>query len=978
MLHIGEKSLILHILYIYRPYLLGKTKTMNEEKKTPLWLDLRKEYIDDNFAKLQEYLKGCATNNTKDSFHAITIDLLRQRVEDLLTTISMRPLYHEDEDRKTLEFHVGLLATYLLTESDHQLALPAYLAFMGELRAMNPHWSDNIIKASFERLRHEKVTTLGFGWNDLPKIGTDLFAYNSSKLVRFGSPITKPLVFSKNGTAILTSAGLLLTYLPQSTSKKLVKSGSNSLDTGMGVTLRTPTSERLKQSMENNPVDMDEYTNEFIALQKKVQDKALEAPLKNYFEGDEAIIRIDSIDHSGTMHVSTIDPAYQTVIGYIKFEKPSIVYYYTSTIHQYFHTGECMKATIKDAVKGVFNIENQLVDFFVQDTKKSVEEENSFLCKLIDERPDFCGWINELGIAFSTPAQAGKYSRGDFAYLSVKSYGKGAKYGKIYAKVMGSAEETFDEQSVRHDCIHAFATNTVIPSYKKEEEEAGKLSPTILRLLARQMFEHQKSLLKPSDRIRLLANANVMVELVGDSASSSYLRFARTYLRALVQFVRKEDMGAIQLRPEKEYEEAIPTLIRLSVIEILKEYGKKEDSEKLSDAIHSFKDKLPMLSRLARLVQTANAMQGTLSKATLNVIHREIIKTLSIETENDADLEADGGIYLGIESGTQEFKTSMVYPSNNQMQPDEYTQNMNVLKGVCAFLNSTTGGTLYLGVNDQGTVVGIENDMKYLNHHTMDSYMRYVQDTAKKHFGIDTLPYLRIEPLYDNMVVAIHVEPHPYRVVELNNVAYLRVNAESREMPEQVRKELLARKVFTNEDKAAALSLLQHAQTQKKCVVLHDYASSNSGKVSDRLVEAYDVRPEDGLVICFDRKRFTTRVFNINRIGYVEILEDEPWKYPNSHKKVEVDVFHMTGEKPFHVSLQLDLMAKNLLIEEFPSAKNHIKPHKGDDNIWYFDTVVYQLEGVGRFYMGLANRIKILEAPELKAYVSDFSKQYLI
>ena len=56
MLHIVKKSLILHILYIHRPYLLGKTRTMNEEKKTPLWLDLRKEYIDDNFAKLQEYL----------------------------------------------------------------------------------------------------------------------------------------------------------------------------------------------------------------------------------------------------------------------------------------------------------------------------------------------------------------------------------------------------------------------------------------------------------------------------------------------------------------------------------------------------------------------------------------------------------------------------------------------------------------------------------------------------------------------------------------------------------------------------------------------------------------------------------------------------------------------------------------------------------------------------------------------------------
>ncbi len=949
---------------------------MNGEEKTPFWLDLRKEYIDDNFAKLQEYLKECATNKAKDSFYTITIDLMRQRVEDLVATISMRPLYQEEEDRKTLEFHVSLLATYLLADGDHPLALPAYLAFMGELRAMNPRWSDNIIKASFERLRYEKVTSLGFGWNDLPKIGTDIFAYNSSNLVRFESPITKPLALSKYGTAMLTSTGLLLTCQSQSESRKLAKNGANSLDTGIGVALRTSSSEKLKQSQENNPVDMDAFTNAFIKLQKKVQNKPQEIPLKSYYDGDEAIIRIDSIDRSGTIYVSTIDPAYKPVIGYIKFEKQSIVYYYTSTLYEYFHIGDCMKATIKDPVKGVFNIEDQLIDFFVQDTKAAADEENLFLCKLIDERPNFYGWINEWGVAFYT-ANIGKYGRGNFALLSVKNYGTGAKYGKIDARIEEDTDETFDEKTVRHDCIRVFATQTEVPGHKKEEEETGDLNPTVLRLLTSQMFEHQKSLLKPSDRIRFLSIANTMAELVGDTTSSSYLRFARTYLRALVQFVRKESMDYIQLIPDEEYKEATPTLIRLAIIEILKEYGKKEESKKLSDAIHTFKKSLPILSRLALLVQTANTMQGTLSEATLNVIRREIIKTLSMETENDADLEGDSGIYLGIESGTQEFKTSMVYPSGNHMQPDEYAQNQNVLKGVCAFLNSTTGGTLYLGVNDQGTVVGIDNDMKYLNYQTIDSYMRYVQDTAKKHFGIDTLPYLRIEPLYDNTVVAIHVDPHPYRVVELNNTAYLRVNAESREMPEQMRKEMLARKVFTNEGKAAALSRLQHAQTQKKCVVLHDYASSNSGMVSDRFVEAYDVRPEDGLVICFDRRKFATRVFNINRIGYVEIKEDEPWKYPASHEKIEVDVFHMTGKKPVRISLQLDLMAKNLLTEEFPRAKNCIKPHKGDNNIWYFDTEVCQLEGVGRFYMGLANHIKILDAPELKQYVIDFSKKYL-
>ena len=380
---------------------------MNGEEKTPLWLDLKKEYIDDNFAKLQEYLKSCSINKKKDSFFAITIDLMRQRVEDLLNTISMRPLYHEEEDRKKLEFNVGLLATYLLADGDHPLALPAYLAFMGELRTMTPRWSDNIIKASFERLRHEKVTALGFGWNDLEKIGSELFAYNASNLVRFGSPLTKPLVLSKYGTAMLTPTGLLLTCQSKSESKKLVKNGANSLDTGLGVALRTPSSEKLKQSMENNPVEIDEFANGFIALQEKVQNKPSDIQLKEYDNGDEAIIRIDAIDRNGTMHVTTIDPAYRPIIGYITFEKPSIVYYYTSTIHEYFKTGDCMRATIKDNIKGVFNIEDQLIDFFVQDTKAAEEEDNLFLCKLIDERPNFYGWINSLGIAFFTASDDG-------------------------------------------------------------------------------------------------------------------------------------------------------------------------------------------------------------------------------------------------------------------------------------------------------------------------------------------------------------------------------------------------------------------------------------------------------------------------------------------------------------------------------------------------------------------------------------------
>ena len=54
-----------------------------------------------------------------------------------------------------------------------------------------------------------------------------------------------------------------------------------------------------------------------------------------------------------------------------------------------------------------------------------------------------------------------------------------------------------------------------------------------------------------------------------------------------------------------------------------------------------------------------------------------------------------------------------------------------------------------------------------------------------------------------------------------------------------------------------------------------------------------------------------------------------------------------------------------------------LMPHKGDNNIWYFDTEVYQMEGIGRFYLGLANHIKILQAPELEQYVAAFVKENL-
>ena len=70
------------------------------------------------------------------------------------------------------------------------------------------------------------------------------------------------------------------------------------------------------------------------------------------------------------------------------------------------------------------------------------------------------------------------------------------------------------------------------------------------------------------------------------------------------------------------------------------------------------------------------------------------------------------------------------------------------------------------------------------------------------------------------------------------------------------------------------------------------------------------------------------------------------------------DVFRTSGSLRQEVVLQLNTRAKSLLLEEFPLAEKDLKR---EDNKWVLRTVVHGMEGVGRFVIGLAADVKILE-----------------
>lgn len=162
--------------------------------------------------------------------------------------------------------------------------------------------------------------------------------------------------------------------------------------------------------------------------------------------------------------------------------------------------------------------------------------------------------------------------------------------------------------------------------------------------------------------------------------------------------------------------------------------------------------------------------------------------------------------------------------------------------------------------------------------------------------------------------------------------------------------------------------LLQSAMKDHKCVVLHNYASSNSLTVRDRLVEPFMFLGEDTDVRAYEVESGRNKTFKISRISIVEILDRE-WENVNKHRNAFTDMFMYSGEVRHHVLLRLDVSSYNCMQEEYPHSIFCLRPD--DDTHWLFETDVANYEGIARFIMGLFDHIEVLEDDCLKKYLSD-------
>ena len=167
----------------------------------------------------------------------------------------------------------------------------------------------------------------------------------------------------------------------------------------------------------------------------------------------------------------------------------------------------------------------------------------------------------------------------------------------------------------------------------------------------------------------------------------------------------------------------------------------------------------------------------------------------------------------------------------------------------------------------------------------------------------------------------------------------------------------------------ALIEAIEEQQQVKLC----SYRSAHGSISRDRIVEPFAFTTNYIQIWCYDTEDNTCKLFKLSRIGSVELL-DQKWEHQPQHQMGEIDIFRMNGKQRLPIRLSLGMMARNLLIEEYPLAENHLTT--AENGRWMLDATVTNYAGVARFVVGLMDDIQIIDSPGLADYIANYVAKF--
>ena len=962
---------------------------MEKSNQPPFWLQVKEDYIFDNFDGLLKYLENYNYNHSEDPRrdnpdYESSLECMKGMLDRITERLDRHQFSHPFPDDIDRLSYLRLYAATILADLKAGNQPHYYMTGMLNLLALTQkNTKDETFKKLWDIavacLRRRRITRMRINWSNIRNLDASqlpTFIIRLADGTEFG-PDTDPrtLYYEHCGTLAVGPDDVSLAACNLDQFCKMKRAPFASLDG-----LLTIVADRDDTKSEPSFDDFQKRSN--VMLQGLKNFKPSGRRLKRiYNDGEEVYVKVTGID-GDRIKVMTIDPAYELIKGELfrYFSQPTdaIPVPDFSALLKLTHpgapeeepglaVGDVMRVKYKKNVSNKFDVRPALESFYRQLAKSSCAQVFDGIYAGVFGSDSGTLW--RLSNGLTVAVHRSKYEGVPADY--VESVGVAAEEGTSIS--LQTYKDVSDQQPLRvyaqFDMFYPYRFG--MDNFKPEDADRNFLYNFLNDCNANCPFDDEQEPLREMvddpRGIRLLANFMSHILRNGDFGSVekleyitaahilalmsdrpddvTYMELQRQYLVRLVAFSRNREVDGLSRQASESLASNPDVVLWQRIISELNRYRHPETLT-LTTEVRDNQD-----ASINKLIDASNSLIGIINETELNNIKKSIAQKLGVDDEYVA-IDSNRTFY-GEESSTLELKKSIVFPPVNrrrfkEVEAEPDVQKWAILKTVCGYLNSELGGDLLLGVNDNGYAEGLDADIRELVKESRikvasnDAYSRYVQSVVEDAFvEADTSNPIG-DVLGSDITYAIETSKEGKDVLRIRVKPYTfgQVRFKSGPRPDGLQDAYVrqsGKTVPMTQALAARLraqrtardtsdmALLRKAAAEKRVAVLKGYASSSSR--DDRHVEVYKIWEQRRTICGYDILEKKTRLFKLTRCESVE-LTPQTWSRAHGTTNLDIDPFGMSYEqfKASEIAVRLSTYGYRLMVEEFPIARPLIQP----------------------------------------------------
>ncbi|MBR6283389.1 MAG: ATP-binding protein [Muribaculaceae bacterium] len=676
--------------------------------------------------------------------------LHERRAVDLVTSTD------DPQSRQAVEQMIEALAIQLLLvdqEECDDYKLYRSMLYRCATLVMPAH-ADALLQLSFDALFSQQVNPLEYGWDDVAR----LQVLCSKLATSVGTALAGETLHYHGNQASLTVAQQAIRITPLQKGDKLRKAYPDDITPWqhLQVLLSDRPAERVSAATKNtepfarlwHQVDNALFGDNDAESNTEAEADSKPAPRKRITPdvGDPVTIRVlrPVPGRKYDLYCQIEDERFEG-IGILDTHK--VVHYNVEARVELF----CDKATgapllLQGSVESVdqdgtmhFTLQAQIAEFINQ----FLREGDEVLCMVSLTTPQSYICITDLGFSLAiNRSQNRNLKFGDYVIAEIKEV---EKNGNVYAFFVEKSHERFDTDKAFHKLVAEYADGKV---YVAEDDddiiddtdldaqlnddaldetymEAGSVEE-LIRIIDRLAMTRAEQV----QTFNYLAVARLLSRIIGNSEQENYFDRRMELVKVLQQFgdrdrITDEELETVLADSESLVDNYPEIKNKLQQLQIINRLGKPwRDNMLWQLAGETANEKT---AALARLVLSHNMLEEFNVYDQLRVLRKRIYQIMDLE------MQLPESSFVAHEDQFTELKSSMIYPAGNAMQPNERVQMHELMMVVCSFLNAK-GGTLYVGVNNQGMAVGLTDDFIYLNNRRQGYDLDDIKDKFDLHF----------------------------------------------------------------------------------------------------------------------------------------------------------------------------------------------------------------------------------------------------